>query len=120
MNRRLQVTKYVFLDWLSALIAWSLFYLFRKYSEDPEIFSHIEQITDDRNFWQGIIFVPVFWLVMYLMMGSLKWSVNRERLDELEKMLSASTAGQQPAEEASEEDEATSSIPKQSGSAAKE
>lgn len=93
MNRRLQVTKYVFLDWLSALIAWSLFYLFRKYSEDPEIFSHIEQITDDRNFWQGIIFVPVFWLVMYLMMGSYRRIYRKARLKELGQTLIATLIG---------------------------
>jgi len=37
MNRRLQVFKYVLLDWLAALIAWGLFYIFRKYTENPEV-----------------------------------------------------------------------------------
>jgi len=93
MNRRFQVTKYVILDWLSALIAWSLFYLFRKFSEDPEIFSHIEQITDDRNFWQGIIFVPIFWLIMYLMMGSYRRIYRKARLKELGQTLIATLIG---------------------------
>ena len=93
MNRRLQVIKYVFLDWLSALIAWSLFYLFRKFTEDPEIFYHIEQITDDRNFWNGIIFVPIFWLMMYLMMGSYRRIYRKARLRELGQTLIATLIG---------------------------
>ncbi len=39
MNRHLQVAKYVLFDWLAALIAWSLFYIYRKYTEDPTVFS---------------------------------------------------------------------------------
>ena len=60
MNRRLQVTKYVILDWLSAAIAWSLFYVYRKYSEDSTLFSHIETIYEDEKLWLGLLIVPLF------------------------------------------------------------
>lgn len=35
MNRKLQVAKYILLDWIAATMAWFLFYIFRKQSEDP-------------------------------------------------------------------------------------
>ena len=93
MNRKHQVTKYVFLDWLSALIAWSLFYFFRKFTEDPEVLHHFEQVTDDRNFWQGIIFIPIFWLILYMMMGSYRRIYRKARLKELGQTLTATLIG---------------------------
>lgn len=93
MNRQIQVTKYVILDWLSAFIAWTLFYIYRKFTEDPEIFNHLETITDDRKFWLGIIFVPLFWLFMYLMMGSYRRIYRKARLKELGQTFIATLIG---------------------------
>ena len=83
MNRRLQVTKYVFFDWLAALIAWSLFYIYRKYSEDTTVFSHLETILDDRKLWLGVIIVPIFWLALYTLIGSYRRIYRKARLKEL-------------------------------------
>lgn len=87
MNRQLQVAKYVFLDWLAALIAWMAFYIYRKFTEDPQIFSHIEQITKDDKFWLGIIILPVFWLVLYTMNGAYRRIYRKSRLKELGQTL---------------------------------
>ncbi len=87
MNRRLQVTKYVILDWLSALIAWVLFYIFRKYTEDPYIFSHFDIVFSNERFWQGVMIVPLFWLVLYLMIGSYRRIYRKSRLKELGQTL---------------------------------
>jgi exopolysaccharide biosynthesis polyprenyl glycosylphosphotransferase len=83
MNRRLQVTKYVILDWLAAFIAWSLFYFFRKQWEVPDLLSHLNLIFDDRQFWLGIIVVPVIWLVLYVMIGAYRRIYRKARLKEL-------------------------------------
>jgi len=87
MNRKLQVTKYVLLDWLSAGLAWSLFYVIRKYSEDNTIFDHLDTVFDDTKFWIGIVFIPVFWLVLYLMIGSYRRIYRKARLKELGETL---------------------------------
>jgi exopolysaccharide biosynthesis polyprenyl glycosylphosphotransferase len=83
MNKKLQVTKYFVLDWLAALIAWGLFYIYRKHTEDPEIFSHFQQIFDDKKFWLGITIIPLFWLVLYLMIGAYRRIFRKSRLKEL-------------------------------------
>jgi exopolysaccharide biosynthesis polyprenyl glycosylphosphotransferase len=83
MNRNLQVAKYVFLDWFSALLAWVLFYLFRKMNENPAIFHHLNEVYDDRKFWIGIIFIPLFWLVLYIMAGAYRRIYRKGRLKEL-------------------------------------
>lgn len=83
MNRRLQVTKYVFFDWLAAAIAWSLFYIYRKYTEDTTVFSHFETVLADQKFWFGILIVPVFWLTLYIVIGSYRRIYRKARLKEL-------------------------------------
>jgi len=83
VNRQLQVTKYVFFDWLAALFAWSLFYIYRKYSEDTTVFSHLDTILDDRKLWLGIIIVPIFWLTLYTLIGSYRRIYRKARLKEL-------------------------------------
>lgn len=83
MNRRLQVTKYVVLDWLAAFIAWSLFYFFRKQWEVPDLLSHLNLIFDDSQFWLGILFVPLLWLVLYVMIGAYRRIYRKARLKEL-------------------------------------
>jgi len=87
MNKRFQVTKYVMLDWIAAVLAWSLFYIFRKYSEDPNIFSHFEQVTQDDKFWLGVILIPIFWLVLYVIIGSYRRIYRKSRLRELGQTL---------------------------------
>jgi exopolysaccharide biosynthesis polyprenyl glycosylphosphotransferase len=83
MNRKLQVFKYVFLDWLAALIAWGLFYIFRKYSENPEVLYYLDTVFDDRQFWLGVLVVPVYWLILYTMIGSYRRVYRKSRLKEL-------------------------------------
>jgi len=83
MNRRLQVIKYIFLDWLSALLAWALFFLYRKINESPHIFNHLREIFDDHKFWIGILFIPLFWLALYVMAGSYRRIYRKARLKEL-------------------------------------
>ena len=83
MNKKLQVTKYVTLDWIAALFAWSLFYLYRKINENPAIFSELHNIYDDRKFWLGLIIVPLFWLALYTMSGAYRRIYRKSRLKEL-------------------------------------
>ncbi len=87
MNRRLQVTKYIFLDWFSALLAWTLFFLYRKMTENMYIFNHLNEIFDDRKFWMGILLIPLFWMVLYIMAGSYRRIYRKARLKELGQTL---------------------------------
>ncbi len=82
MNKSLQVFKYVILDLLSAAIAWSLFFFFRKYSFDVYTFKELELIFHDPNFYIGIAVVPVFWLVLYTLVGTYKNIYRKSRLKE--------------------------------------
>jgi exopolysaccharide biosynthesis polyprenyl glycosylphosphotransferase len=83
MNRKLQVAKYLILDWLAAVLAWALFYFFRKQSEDPSFHEYFEIIFQDPNFWYGIIFIPLGWLLLYTIVGTYRRIYRKARLKEL-------------------------------------
>ncbi|MBN2639659.1 MAG: sugar transferase [Bacteroidales bacterium] len=87
MNKRLQIFKYVFIDWLAAFITWNLFYFIRKLKEDPYLFSHTQEIFSDTKFWLGITLVPLFWLLLYVMDGSYRRVYRKSRLNELGQTL---------------------------------
>ena len=84
MNRQLQVLKYLTLDWLAAVLSWGLFFLFQKLNENPTIFSHLSILYGDRKFWLGIIFIPLFWLLLYMIGGTYRRIYRKSRLKELE------------------------------------
>lgn len=83
MNKSLQVFKYVFFDVLSAAIAWSLFFFFRKYSFDVYTFKELELIFHDPNFYIGVAVVPLFWLILYTLVGTYRKIYRKSRLREL-------------------------------------
>lgn len=87
MNRKLQVLKYVLLDLLSAWIAWSLFFLFRKYSPEAPLHENLGEIYVDANYYLGIIIIPIFWLVLYVMIGTYRKVYRKSRVKELGQTL---------------------------------
>lgn len=82
-NKKKQTIKYVLTDWFCALIAWTLFFFFRKYNETPNFFEQYQLVFQDANFIIGIIGVPIFWLVLYTISGYYSNVFCKSRLKEL-------------------------------------
>jgi exopolysaccharide biosynthesis polyprenyl glycosylphosphotransferase len=93
MNKNLQVAKYVLFDLLAAAIAWTLFFTYRKFQVDNNVFSHLEFIFADRNFYLGIVVIPFFWLLLYIMMGTYRKIYRKSRLKELSQTISITFFG---------------------------
>jgi exopolysaccharide biosynthesis polyprenyl glycosylphosphotransferase len=87
MNKKTQVFKYVILDFLAAAIAWSLFFIYRKFVVDPNIFQHLNLVFEDNNFYLGITLIPLFWLVLYILVGTYRKIYRKSRLKELGQTL---------------------------------
>lgn len=87
MDRKLQVLKYVALDLLSAWIAWSLFFLFRKYSPEAPLHENLGKIYVDANYYLGITIIPLFWLLLYSMIGTYRKIYRKSRVKELGQTL---------------------------------
>ena len=83
MNKPLQTLKYILNDYISAALAWALFFMYRKnaYSTD---YSSLREITiDDSRFIIGMAIIPLLWLVLYFVMGNYKSVFRKTRVKEL-------------------------------------
>jgi len=55
---------FVVMDWFMTTLSWALFYYLRK------VMIENEQFSVDTNFYLGIIFIPFFWLFLFLLQGT--------------------------------------------------
>lgn len=83
MNNTLQLTKYLFADWIAAAIAWLLFFSYRKYMVNPEVFSNLWEIFGDSKLYLGMSVVPFFWIILYIIAGSYRNVYRKTRIREM-------------------------------------
>ncbi len=93
MNKRAQVAKYVVADLVSAAVAWTLFYLFRKLYMEPAKFHYSVPVAFDTNYWSGLVLIPVFWCGLYVVIGGYTDILRRFRIKELGQTLLISFIG---------------------------
>ncbi len=85
MNKKRLATLYFVVDWLASILAWSLFYFFRKAHEDLYI-NYWDRITNSFNtpsFWLGVIIIPISWLLLHAVTGAYEKVYQKSRLKEL-------------------------------------
>jgi exopolysaccharide biosynthesis polyprenyl glycosylphosphotransferase len=87
MNKRLHTFKYLFFDFLTALISWSLFYIYRKTYIEPIDFGYKTPIEFNHKYFIGIIIIPCFWIFLYYLSGYYKDIYRKSRLKELAQTL---------------------------------
>ena len=92
MQRR-QTLKYIICDTLSAMLAWSALFLFRKVVLENIGFNDVLHFYKDSNFWMGLVFVPAGWLTLYSIMGTYRNVMRKARLKELLETLIATLIG---------------------------
>ncbi len=85
MNKKKLTTVYFLVDWLASILAWTLFYFFRKAHEDLYI-NYWDRITHSfvtPSFWIGIVCIPLAWLVLHAVTGAYEKVYFKSRLKEL-------------------------------------
>lgn len=92
-NKKIQVAKYVIADFLAAMIAWIIFFIFRKVSIENDLFYDINKVFSDGNFFKGVLFIPVFWLMLYFVQGFYQNIYQRSRLKDLSQTFVISILG---------------------------
>ena len=93
MNKRLQTVKYVLADYLSASIAWGLFYIYRKLYIEASYYSSKPVLEFDSKFYKGVFILPFFWLMLYFLTDSYKNIYRKSRIKELGQTFSISVFG---------------------------
>ena len=85
MNKKKLTSLYFFVDWIASILAWTLFYFFRKAHEDLYI-NYWDRITyslSTPSFWLGVIFIPICWLILHAVTGAYEKVYQKSRLKEL-------------------------------------
>ncbi|MBO7490719.1 MAG: sugar transferase [Bacteroidales bacterium] len=93
MNKKAQTIKYILWDVFAALMAWAVFFIYRKLSIEHNRFDDVNQVFQDSNFWWGIVLIPIAWLCFYTMQGTYKDVFRKARLKELQMTFWASLIG---------------------------
>ncbi len=93
MNKPLQVAKYLFFDFISAALSWTLFFVYRKAVIEPQRFGIDIPIEFSSRFYLGLLIIPIFWLLLYYITGFYKNIYRRSRLIELGKTFLVSVIG---------------------------
>src|SRR6188474_2207632 len=88
--RRFHMSLYACVDFLSAMLAWALFYYFRAISEGK---SMDHGVLDDPNFWYGMVIVPIAWIIFYWIFDRYQDIYRLSRLTTLIRTFFLSLAG---------------------------
>jgi exopolysaccharide biosynthesis polyprenyl glycosylphosphotransferase len=93
MNKKLRTLKYILFDFLTAMFAWGFFFFYRKkgfYTSNQEYF---DAVFYDPKFYYSIIIIPIFWLLLYTIIGSYRSIFRRSRIREMGQILLATFIG---------------------------
>src|SRR5688572_5886143 len=93
MNRRRQIVKYVFADLFAAMLAWGLFYLYRKNEIESALYGFKVPFIPDSNFYLGITVIPLIWVIIYALAGTYNDIYRKSRLREFAQTFYISLAG---------------------------
>ncbi|MCF6366945.1 MAG: sugar transferase [Bacteroidales bacterium] len=83
MNKKLQTLKYILSDYVSASLAWFLFYLFRKEYIESANYGYQINIEYDYSFFIALFGLPLFWLMIYSAFGYYRNPYRKSRLQEI-------------------------------------
>ncbi len=85
MNKKRLASVYFIVDWLASILAWTMFYLFRKAHEDLYInyWDRISNSINTPSFWLGVAIIPVCWLILHAVSGAYEKVYQKSRLKEL-------------------------------------
>lgn len=84
-HNRLLPYLYGVVDWVLSVIAWTLFYYFRKTYEVPNVnlWQRFGLAFHDHSFWWAVAIIPVCWVVLYGITGAYQSVYSKSRLKEL-------------------------------------
>jgi exopolysaccharide biosynthesis polyprenyl glycosylphosphotransferase len=92
-NQRKQRLLYILFDFIAAMAAWILFFLFRKIQIEPQVLGMKIPITFGPRFWAGTLGLPFAWILLYYFTGFYNQMFRRSRLDDFIRTLLSSLLG---------------------------
>ncbi|MFY7733935.1 MAG: sugar transferase [Bacteroidia bacterium] len=91
-KRNLHIVLLVLFDAIAAALAWSMFFAYRKMFIETDIYGKID-IVLDKNFYLGLLYIPLFWIILYFLVGNYKEIWRKSRIKEVSKTFSVTIIG---------------------------
>ena len=82
-RKKIGILTYIIADYFSAMIVWAGLFFFRKYVIEDLPFNLQEQVLNDRNFYAGVLGIPLIWLGLYFVAGTYTDIYRKSRLAEI-------------------------------------
>jgi exopolysaccharide biosynthesis polyprenyl glycosylphosphotransferase len=83
MNKNKLTLTYLISDYLSAVISWTLFFVFRKLFIEPIKFGYAIPVDLSLKYYYGILIIPVLWVFLYYSSGFYKDIYRKSLLNNL-------------------------------------
>lgn len=83
MNKKQQTLLYILSDFVTAIIAWTVFFLLRQQFIDFYFRTNNVDVTLDINYFYGLCIIPFMWLLLYYVNGYYRNIFRKSRLNEL-------------------------------------
>ncbi len=93
MNKKVQVIRYLFFDFIAAAASWILFYIYRKQYIEPQHFGSDVPLEFTSRFYLGLLIVPTLWILFYYLWGYYNHIYRKSRLLELGQTFLSSLIG---------------------------
>jgi exopolysaccharide biosynthesis polyprenyl glycosylphosphotransferase len=93
VNKHLQTFKYIFADYVSAALSWTLFYAYRKFYIEPDKFGILPEKIFDSQFILGVAILPLCWILTYYLTGIYKNIFRKSRINEIAQTFTTSIIG---------------------------
>jgi len=87
LNRKREIIKYIIGDFLASAAVWCSFFIYRKAYIEPEALGYDIPFSFDYNFYLGIVLIPLFWVIIYAILGTYRHIYRKSRVNELAKTL---------------------------------
>jgi exopolysaccharide biosynthesis polyprenyl glycosylphosphotransferase len=85
MNKTRKLFFYVLFDILSAILTWSIFFIYRKYNVEHSVFEHFTtSVLHDSRLYTGMLTLPIYWCFLHTFIGAYSNPFRKSRLRELE------------------------------------
>jgi polysaccharide biosynthesis protein PslA len=91
-TKGLHIAWYSLTDFVTASLAWACFYFVRKWLLGEELASQAG-LAINSKFWLGIFFIPIGWLILYLLVGAYHSIYKKSRLNEFTVTLVCTLVG---------------------------
>jgi exopolysaccharide biosynthesis polyprenyl glycosylphosphotransferase len=83
----------VLCDLIAAGLAWTVFYAFRKSEIETTKFGKVIPVEFNDSFYTALVLIPLFWLLLYTIIGSYKNIFRKSRLRELGQTILITLSG---------------------------